>query len=219
VFGGIWRYRRPCCALADGYDRSMAERRVTRATARQLVLNSDAFGRKRLPFLASQPRLTEPEIEARLPFAAAHHAFWLDDETPRPISEALADATLGQIVAYCMKSRRSIVSSASRCSRPSITRRIGGPGSNGSRTRITTSTKTCSTGECRHTSTRTPRTSFSLRYSRAEAIQRERRPDDVARRWFGYTHVGQGEPLEKVIPRALAILVKSAAICKPALAG
>jgi len=29
------------------------------------------------------------------------------------------------------------------------------------------------------------------------------------------THVGQGEPLEKLIPRALAILVKPTAICKP----
>ena len=76
--------------------------RPTRAQARQLVVDEDAFLRPRIPALRRRPPLTEAEIEARLVDASGRHAFWRDPETLRPIEEALAGASMAQIVVYAV---------------------------------------------------------------------------------------------------------------------
>jgi hypothetical protein len=76
--------------------------RVTRADARRLVLVEDAHRRERMPIFRDRPPLTPDDIEAAMPAASARHAFWRDLRTPRPIDEATAGASPGQIVAYCV---------------------------------------------------------------------------------------------------------------------
>jgi hypothetical protein len=76
--------------------------RVTRAEARRLVLAEDAHRRGRMPIFRDRPPLTPDDVEAATPSASARHAFWRDSRTPRPIEEAIAGATPGQIVAYCV---------------------------------------------------------------------------------------------------------------------
>ncbi|MBL8719431.1 MAG: DUF4375 domain-containing protein [Myxococcales bacterium] len=55
-----------------------------------------------MPFFRARPPLTPEEIEASLPYASARHAFWMDMRTMRPIDEAIAGASLGQVIAYCV---------------------------------------------------------------------------------------------------------------------
>lgn len=76
--------------------------RPTRAQARQLVVDEDAFLRPRIRALRSRPPLTEAEIETRLVDASGRHAFWRDPETLRPIEEALAGASMAQILVYAV---------------------------------------------------------------------------------------------------------------------
>lgn len=77
--------------------------RVTRAEARRLVLEEDAHRRERMPIFRNRPPLTPADIEAAMPYASARNAFWRNLRTPRPIDEAIAGASPGQIVAYCVQ--------------------------------------------------------------------------------------------------------------------
>ncbi len=67
-----------------------------------MVLAVDAQRRERMPIFRDRPPLTHDDVEAAMPDASARHAFWRDLRTPRPIDEAIAGASPGQIVAYCV---------------------------------------------------------------------------------------------------------------------
>jgi hypothetical protein len=54
------------------------------------------------PFSGDRPPLTPEDVEAAMANASARHAFWRDLRTPRPIDEAIAGASPGQIIAYCV---------------------------------------------------------------------------------------------------------------------
>ncbi|MGZ3422698.1 MAG: DMP19 family protein [Polyangiales bacterium] len=77
--------------------------RVTRTEARRRVLEQDADRRERMPLFRDRPPLTAEEIEGSMAHASARHAFWRNLRTPRPIDEAIAGATRGQIIAYCVQ--------------------------------------------------------------------------------------------------------------------
>lgn len=55
-----------------------------------------------MPIFRGRPPLTEQEIEDALAFTSSRNAFWRNDREPRPVDEALAGATFGQIVGYCV---------------------------------------------------------------------------------------------------------------------
>lgn len=55
-----------------------------------------------MPIFRDRPPLTAEDIEGAAPYASARHAFWCDQRTQRPIAEAFAGATLGQLVAYAV---------------------------------------------------------------------------------------------------------------------
>jgi hypothetical protein len=76
--------------------------RVTRSEARRVVIEGDAWRRERIPIYRKRPPLTEREIEDGLAVASARHAFWRDLQTPRPIDEAMAGASPGQVILYCV---------------------------------------------------------------------------------------------------------------------
>ncbi|MCC7538807.1 MAG: DUF4375 domain-containing protein, partial [Deltaproteobacteria bacterium] len=79
----------------------MVDWRVPRTVARRLVVERDTHARAQMPKLRRAP-LDEAEIGREMPYAVAERAFWVDLQTMRPLEEAIAGATLGQILAYCV---------------------------------------------------------------------------------------------------------------------
>jgi hypothetical protein len=76
--------------------------RVTRTEARRLVLAQDAHRRERMPIFRDRPPLTPEDVEAAMAEAASRNAFWRDLHTPRPVDEAIAGASPGQVIVYCV---------------------------------------------------------------------------------------------------------------------
>lgn len=77
--------------------------RITRAVARRLVQQQDASRRERMPIFRDRPPLTVEDIEAATTGLSARNAFW-DDSTPRSLDDAIAGASRGQIITYCVRS-------------------------------------------------------------------------------------------------------------------
>ena len=76
--------------------------RVTRSEARRLVIEGDAWRRERMPIYRKRPTLTETDIADGTAVESARHAFWRDRQTPRSIEEAIAGASPGQVILYCV---------------------------------------------------------------------------------------------------------------------
>ncbi|HVY25610.1 MAG TPA: DUF4375 domain-containing protein [Polyangiaceae bacterium] len=55
-----------------------------------------------MPIYRKRPPLTETDIADGIAVESARHAFWRDRQTPRPIDEAIAGASPGQVILYCV---------------------------------------------------------------------------------------------------------------------